>query len=121
MMATIVGIKLLIAVVIVVSLPFIPVGRRVKTRYLSDNINQLLAKRDRLYEEMRMLELDHELGTLDYEDYNSLINSLRIEAAKLIQKQNELQANDLNDVLESEIKAFRDSIPFNKDYDPPKI
>ena len=121
MIPTIVGVILLIGVAIVVSSPFLPLGRRFKSHYLSNNLNEILAKRDKLYEVMRVLELDHELGTLDYEDYNSLINSLRIEAAQLIKKQNELQSKDLDEVLESEIKAFRELGQFNKDYDPPKI
>ena len=120
MIATIIGVILLTAIVGVVSSPFLPLGRRNKSYYISGTINEILAKRDRLYEEMRILQLDHELGNLDYEGFNSLMNSHRIEAAQLIQKQNELQEKDLDEAIECEIKAFRESGRFTNNYVPPK-
>ena len=120
MIATIVGVIILIVVVAVVSSPFFPLGRRFKSYYISDGVNELIAKRNRLYEEMRILQLDQKLGNLDYEDYKSIINSHRIEAAKLMEKQNKLEEKDLDEALENEIKAFRESSTSSEDSDPPK-
>jgi len=119
MIITIVGVILIIVIVAIVSSPFFPLRKRLKSYYyISDDINELLAKRDRLYEEMRILQLDYELGNLNYEDYTSQIDSHRIEAATLIQKQTKLQSKDLDQALENEIKAFKESSTFNTDTDP---
>lgn len=67
--------------------------------------------REALYREMAALELEHELGQVESEEYEVRLQELRLSAAALLREQeaHEAEAASLDRAVEEQIRAARES------------
>lgn len=105
MLAILVGIALCVTCVAVLLLPF----RRRATMVLAvvDPIQELQHQRERVYEEVRGLRQDYDLGHIPEKEYEARFQGHRLRAATLLQQQQQLEA--WSQRLEEEVKALRNS------------
>jgi hypothetical protein len=111
MMEIIAGLILLAAVFGVLAYPLY----RARPRAIvvsTGTLNDLLAKRDGLYESLRDLDLDFQLGKLDNADYQLYREKYLGRAAVALQQLDALRGadvspRDLSDEIEREIAALR--------------
>ena len=68
------------------------------------------AGREALYREMAALEMEHELGQVESEEYEERLHELRLRAAALLQEQeaHESEAASLDRAVEARIRAARE-------------
>ena len=64
-------------------------------------------KRQAVYSNIRTLELEHELGKLDEEDYRLRLQSYRLAAAATFKDQEQLEELDCS--IEEDVAAVRES------------
>jgi len=102
------GLLLAIIVLALVLLPFFR-KRQDQPASVVDTVNQIETRRDELYQEMRTLQQDFDIGNIAREDYESRIRALRLEAALTLREQRELEGeiSRLDTALEKEISAYR--------------
>ena len=69
------------------------------------------SEREALYREMAALELEHEMGQIDSQEYEERLQEHRLSAAVLLQEQeaHESEAASLDRALEERIRAARES------------
>ena len=67
---------------------------------------ELVARRDRVYGELRDLEFDFRVGKVTAEDYQDARNRLEVEAARVLQAI-DTQVKALDDEIEREVRALR--------------
>jgi hypothetical protein len=89
-----------------------PFSRRGRARSSAPNLQQLSTirqRREAVYEEIRSLELERELGSIEPQDFQRRLRSYRIEAAAVIQEQEtiELWLMNQENSLEKEIQQQR--------------
>ena len=106
-MSLAIGLILAIVSVVVVASPFFLSRRRRRAGNAGQSLEEVMAKRERIYEEMRTLQVDFQLGNIDEDEYESLMRTHRLEAAALVQQQESLEQEARHRALEDEIRAFR--------------
>ena len=69
------------------------------------------SEREALYREMAALEMEHEMGQIDSEEYEERLQEHRLQAAALLQAQeaHEAEAASLDRALEERIREARES------------
>ena len=77
----------------------------------ADQTQQTRSEREALYREMAALEMEHELGQIDSQEYEERLQELRLQAAALLRAQeaHEAEAASLDRALEEQIRAARES------------
>ena len=106
-MAVLISALLAIAIVIVVLYPFI--RARLRSDSVTHTEEDVVLPSDTkqvIYEEIKTLQLEHELGRVDDEEYKQRLDAYRIRAAQSLRDM-ELLENDLDQALEKEIRAAR--------------
>ena len=110
-MTVIIAVLLALLGLVVVLYPFIKERIRSQspmTRDISPNEDGSLERvnsRERIYEEIRTLQLEHDLGRIDTVEYKERLHGYRMEAAATLKEQELLE---LDRQLEEEIRAFRE-------------
>lgn len=99
------GVVLGLAVATVVLLPIIQSG---KTSGAADanRSDDLLARRDRVYGEIRDLEFDFRVGKVTEEDYRDGRERLEVEAARILQALDD-RLRVVDDQIERDVKRLR--------------
>ncbi len=110
-MTILIGIILALLSLAIIMAPFIRSrsGRRgPRPSYTSEEVQ---TRRENIYEEIRALQLDYQLGNIEEEEYQELMRARRLEAAALIRQQEEEEGRGrlerLDQELEQEIRAVR--------------
>ena len=65
-----------------------------------------LSRREEIYDEIKGLQLERELGSVQDDDYRERMNVYRVQAARALQEQDR-EFSDLDRALEEEILAAR--------------
>ncbi|HLZ08422.1 MAG TPA: c-type cytochrome biogenesis protein CcmI [Chloroflexota bacterium] len=68
----------------------------------------LLARRDRVYGELRELEFDRDVGKLSSEDYEEARTRLETEAARILRAL-DARASTVDDEIEREVRELREN------------
>lgn len=109
-MAVVVG--LTFAFLAIVALAW-PVLRRRRSRAAQeappDAIQEALRRRDRVYDDIKTLILDHELGNVPADEYAQKLAAFRIDAARAIRDLEQVRqaGAEQDDELESEVLELR--------------
>ena len=76
-----------------------------------DQTQGVRSEREALYREMAALEMEHEMGQIDTQEYEERLQEYRLSAAALLQEQeaHEAEAASLDRALEEQIRAARES------------
>lgn len=76
-----------------------------------DALSEIARLRARIYEDIKTLALDYELGNVPSEEYNARLTAFRLEAARALRDQEQLQEAQaaLEDDLEREALELRKS------------
>ena len=108
-MAILIGALLAILAVAVLLYPFLKVRFRSRASQGDDTSAQAAVgasararARDGIYDEIRALQLDRELGRIDEQEYKERLHDYRLQAAAVLHDEEQL-----NSVLEDEIWAAR--------------
>ena len=77
----------------------------------TDQTQDIRSGREALYREMAALEMEHEMGQIDSEEYEERLQEHRLQAAALLQEQeaHESEAASLDRALEERIREARQS------------
>lgn len=104
------SLALAVACLAVLALPFI---RARRTGYRSplgiEAVQQVAARREGAFEELRLLRLDHELGNVPQAEYDRRYQELRLRAATLLREQDQLmeRLQGVDDDVERQVAALR--------------
>jgi hypothetical protein len=71
-----------------------------------DPILEIETQRENIYQELRKLRNDHIIGDVNQVDYEGLLESYRITAARLLQQQAYIE--EVDQFIENEIQELRD-------------
>lgn len=106
-MQYLIGLVLVLVCLYVVMLPFL--RRRRVTEVPQNPIDALRAERQTVYEQMRALGLEHELGHISKEEYASQLQEYRIRAAELLRQEDLLtrEMAALEEQAEKEVQSYR--------------
>ena len=76
-----------------------------------DAVSEVAQRRARIYDDIKTLALDYELGNVPAEEYNAKLAAFRLEAARALRDQEQLQQAQtaLEDDLENEVLELRRS------------
>ena len=76
-----------------------------------DPLSEVALRRSRIYDDIKTLVLDHELGNIPDQEYEEKLAAYRIDAARAIRDQEQLQQVQatLEDALEREVLELRRS------------
>ena len=76
-----------------------------------DQTQDARSEREALYREMAALEMEHELGQIESQEYEERLQELRLNAAALLQQQeaHEAEAASLDRAVEEQLRAARES------------
>ena len=106
-MAVLIGALLTILVVAVILYPFIKGRFRSGTSPTPQPSGEIGGRtRERIYDDIRTLRLEYELGSIDEEEYRELLQTYRSQAALAIKDQ-EQSDSELDRSLEDEIQRAR--------------
>ena len=110
-MAVLVGLLLALVCIGVLTLPFLRSVRQGQVLLSQDPVEEVLARREAVYEEIRILQLDYELGNIGEKEYQTRLQGYRMQAASFLQKQEDLETElrRLDQELEEEILEVRAS------------
>ena len=67
-------------------------------------------QREEIYESIRSLHLEYELGGVEETDYRERLRAYRVQAAAVVRNQ-ELAEQDMERFVEREVRAIRDAAP----------
>ncbi len=111
-MAVLIGALLAILVIGVVLYPFIKTRFRPSPRPSATPLPpvgeglRVRVTREAIYEEIRTLQLEYELGSIEESEYRQQLRSYRLQAASALRDQERLE-QELDRLLEEEILAAR--------------
>jgi hypothetical protein len=94
---------LLVAVIAWIVYPF---ARPSRSLVFARPSEELLARRDRIYGELRELEFDHRVGKVTDDDYQESRERLETEAARVL-RAIEARTRDIDEEIEREVKRLR--------------
>ena len=114
MMAEVIGVVLATFCLAAVAFPFFR-RRGVSSQY-TDPILELQQRREAIYQEVRTLHNDYTLGDVSQANYEERLQTYRLQAARLLQQQEQLQ--ELDQWLEGEVLRFRDVALISSDSVP---
>ena len=108
-MAVVVGVLLAVVAVGVVLFPFLRGRFQMGSHSLTDALEKIRTRREAIYSEIASLELEHELGQVEQEEYQYRLDTYRLEAAAALREQEGLEADlqALDDALETEVQRIR--------------
>ena len=110
-MGLIIGVVIALAAAVVVVWPFLRRGADLETAEgdTPEALQAVQAQREAALEELRLLRLDRELGSIDEREYEARLQQMRVRAATLLRRET-LLASDLRareSEIEREIRAAR--------------
>ena len=105
-MAVVIGTLLAVLVIGVVLYPFIKPRHRPEGNTTRHSRATALRGSDTIYEEIRILQQDYELGSMEEAEYHERLRAYRLQAAAVLRDQEVLQ-RELDRVHEEEILAAR--------------
>ena len=106
-MAVLISALLAIFVVAVILYPFLKGRLRPGSSPAPDSpAHHGRGGREQIYESIRTLQLEYELGSIEEGEYNDRLRSYRLQAASALREQGEMES-ELDQALEDEIGAAR--------------
>ena len=107
-MAVLIGVLLAIFGIAVVLYPFLKARSSAQSPPSGDSPtpNEGPGSREAAYQDIRTLQLEYELGSIDEREYRELLRAYRIQAAEAIRREGSLEEG-LDRSLEREIMALR--------------
>lgn len=110
-MLLLIGFVLAVGCLVVVLIPFIRGGIGSESLALNCVSLGMDIRRVRVFEEIRTLLLEYELGNIPEEDYRTRLRLLKIHAATVLRDQHRLEKvlQEFDQELETEISSFRHS------------
>ncbi len=109
-MVVLLGILLAASCIAILALPFM---RARRAGYVSpadiEAVQQVAARREAAFEELRLLRLDRDLGNVEEADYQRRFQELRVQAATLLREQDTLteRLRGVSDDVERQVAALR--------------
>lgn len=103
----VVGIILALGTVAIIVTPLLRPPRAQPAQTLTVSA-ELLARRDRIYGELRELEFDSRVGKVTSDEYSEARERLESDAARVL-RAIDLEVKTINDVIEREVGALRTS------------
>jgi hypothetical protein len=110
-MAIIIGAALAILSIAVVVYPFLKSRTEERVEATPEASDAEGLGLEAIYEAIRILQLDHQLGKVPEGLYQEQLRAYRLQAAAALKQQAEAQARDADWALEQEIQVARASIP----------
>ena len=111
-MALFVNLLLVLVSVVVLAWPILR-GRQAASSSTSplDSLEEVLKRRQRIYDEIQTLVLDHEIGNLRTAEYEEELGAQRLKAADALREQEQIQdaLSRLEDEIEDETLGLRRS------------
>ena len=110
-MELLIGAVLAVLALAVVAWPFLRRDASAADDAPPDQTQDTRSEREALYREMAALEMEHEMGQIDSEEYEERLQEHRLQAAALLQAQeaHEAEAASLDRALEERIREARES------------
>lgn len=100
----------LVAILLVLAYPFViqRSGRGMVDDAAAELAQRLRRSRDRVYEEIRALQQEYFLGNLTEDEYHLQLQEARLEAARLMRHQQQVQQTlvDIEAVVERELREI---------------
>jgi hypothetical protein len=72
-----------------------------------DNIEDLFLSKEWVYENIKDLDFDHQVGKIDDRDYQAMRGAMKHEAGEILDRIDQLKGGGLRKVLEKEIARHR--------------
>ena len=88
-MGILLGLVLAIICATVLVLPFLTARRNPMAREL-DDLSETTRQREAIYDEIRMLQLERDVGRVDQPDYEKGLHRLRQQAAAILRREEQL-------------------------------
>jgi hypothetical protein len=111
-MAIIIGAVLAILSIAIVVYPFLKSRHGERVDVIPETSDSEGPDLEAIYEAIRTLQLDHQLGKVPAGLYQEQLRTYRIQAAAALKQQAETQARDADWTLEQEIQVARASISY---------
>ena len=110
-MTFILGLLLLIFVLCVILYPFFDAGSIRRKSGYGNVPSDGSASRERIYEEIKTLTLDRDLGRISEKEYDNYLQRLRADAAMSFrdEEKSECEQNRFRDMVEKEIRIAREN------------
>ena len=108
-MAFLIALLLVVLTIAVLLYPFVKLRRRGDKPKLDDSFLETGSKRGAIYEEIRALQLEYDLGRISEEDYQQRLQRYRVDAAATLREEGRLkeESGTLDQVLEEEVQKAR--------------
>ena len=112
-MAVFIALVLTVCCLALVTLPFWQRSRRRAADAEADPLAELLVRRQTVFEELRTLKLDFELGNVPEVEYRQRLEVYRLQAAELLREQDQalVELEGLDKEIEEAVKALRSASP----------
>jgi hypothetical protein len=110
-MGILLGLVLAIICATVLVLPFLTARRNPMAREL-DDLSETTRQREAIYDEIRMLQLERDVGRVDQPDYEKGLHRLRQQAAAILRREEQLvrSRGDRDWALEEEVRSMRQQL-----------
>ena len=106
-MAVLIAALLAVFVVAVIPYPFMKGRLRSRSAPVSDSsVDAGRGGREQIYESIRTLQLEYELGSIEEGEYKNRLRAYRLQAASALREQEEMES-ELDQALEEEIGVAR--------------
>ena len=105
-----IGILLTLVSIALLARPILRQAQTASNSSLSlDSLKEVQWQNQQVYDEIKTLILDYELGNVPPEEYNEKLGAYRLQAGSLLRQQEELlhEAEDLEDEIEDTVLALR--------------
>ena len=110
-MGILLGLVLAIICATVLVLPFLSARRNPMKREL-DDLSETTRQREAIYDEIRMLQLERDVGRVEQLDYEKGLHRLRLEAATILRREEQIvrSRGDQDWALEKEVRSMRQQL-----------
>jgi hypothetical protein len=88
-------------------LPFLGVTPGKGRGYDRDSIEDLFLSKEWVYENIRDLDFDHQVGKIDDRDYQAMRGAMKHQAGEILDRIDQLKGGGLRKVLEKEVARHR--------------
>ena len=108
-MAFLIALLLVVLTISVLLYPFVKLRRRGDGPRLDDSFLEASSQRGAIYEEIRALQLERDLGRISEEEYQQRLQRYRVQAAASLREEGRLkeESGTMDQVLEEEVREAR--------------
>ena len=107
-MAIFIGALLALLSVAVIMLPFLKRWQGTRKTVLLNGFDETIREREAIYETVRTLRLDYEMGNVGEDEFKAQLQSYRLQAADVLRKMERLR--DVERQVEEEVLSLRKSL-----------